>query len=294
METKKTKLRFNIFDVAIIALVLAALAAALLLRDRAAGTETVRSTRPIRYTVELAKVPENMAEQMKPGSAVYRSTDSAYLGKVVDARCVPHVENEFSSAAGGFVRFEYAESYDVYLTVEGEGYSTARDIVVEGASPKICGEMYVKGKGYARMGYVCAIDPMDAPIVANTEVGTGSLEATYVIRLEDMREMLLDCVHVGDRLYESVTKSLLGEVVEVWTEPYGETHPMADGTGRFCEKPDVYNLYIRLKGRAVEKDDGYYLDGGTELKVGAAVIAISQYVDRTGVFYALESIEPVN
>ena len=293
-ENKTIRRRFNIFDVVIIALVLAVLAAALLLRDSSTGQDAARDTTPIRYTVELAKAPADMAEHMTIGSDVYRATDSAYLGKVAEVRRIPHVENEYSPALGKFVRVDYRESCDIYLTIEGEGYSTARDIIVESAAPKVCGEFSVKGKGYARIGYVCGIDPMDATIVPNTEVGAGSLEATYVIRLEDMREMLLDGVHVGDRLYEKVTGALLGEVVDIWTEPYGETHPAPDGSGAvYAEKEGVYHLYIRLKGRAVVKDDGYYLDGGTELKVGAQVIVTSQYIDRTGIFYALESIEAV-
>ena len=292
MEKNKTIRRhFNIFDVVIIALVLAVLAAAMLLRDRSTGEEGRRDTRPIRYTVELTRAPQDMVNQIKVGEDIYRSTDSAYLGKVAEVRYGPHIENEYAPAAGRYVRYEVPESYDIYITVEGDGYSTARDIVVGSVTPKICGEMFVKGQGYARLGYVCGIDTMDAEIVQNTETGAGSLEATYIIRLEDMREMLLGGVHAGDRLYEKVTGALLGEVVEVWTEPYGETRLSADGEGVFADKEGVYFQYIRVKGRAVQKDDGYYLDGGTELKVGASVVATSQYIDRTGVFYALESIQ---
>ena len=134
-ENKTIRRRFNIFDVVIIALVLAVLAAALLLRDRSTGQDAARDTTPIRYTVELAKAPADMAEHMTIGSDVYRATDSAYLGKVAEVRRIPHVENEYSPALGKFVRVDYRESCDIYLTIEGEGYSTARDIIVESAAP---------------------------------------------------------------------------------------------------------------------------------------------------------------
>lgn len=290
METKKPKVRFNIFDVAIIALVLAALAAALLLRDRAAGTEAARSTEPIRYTVEITMAPPAMADAMHVGDDVYRSTDNVYLGKLVDIRSVIHRENAYSPNQSKYIQFESQESRDIYLTIEGQGYSTPKDIVVESAVPKVCGDMYVKGKGYAKMGYVCAIDPMNAPIVENTDSGTGSVEATYVLRFADMREMLLPAVHEGDHLYESITGSLLGVVQDVWTEPYGETHLNGVGVAEYAEKPGVYNLFVRVKGRAVEQADGYYLDGGTELKVGATIVAQSQYISRSAMFYALESV----
>lgn len=292
MEDKKTfRPRFNLFDVIIILLVLAAVGAAVLLRNRSTGTGTTRETVPIRYTVELARAPEDMARQMRVGDDIYRSTDSAYMGKIVDVRCVPHRESEFLPEAGRFVSYEIPESFDIYVTVEGQAYWNGKDIFVEEVSPKICGELFVKGKGFARLSYVCGIDPMGARIAQGDQTGSGDLEATYVIRLDDMREMLLGGVHEGDQLYEKVTGALLGTVEEVWTEPYGETRLGVDGQGVYAGKEGVYYQYIRVKGRVVEKADGYYLDGGTELKVGAAVITTSQYLDRQGMFYALESME---
>ena len=295
MEDKKTfRPRFNLFDVVIILLALAVVGAALLLRDRSMGADTTRRTVPVRYTVELARAPKDMVNQMRVGEDIYRSTDSAYMGKIVDVRSVPHMENEYLPEAGRYVSYEVPESYDIYVTVEGQAYWNGKDIFVEDVSPKICGEMFVKGKGFARLGYVCGIDPMGAQIAQGDRVGSGNLEATYVIRLDDLREMLLDGVHEGDQLYEKVTGALLGTAVDVWTEPYGETLLGADGQGVYAEKQGVYYQYIRVKGRVVEKADGYYLDGGTELKVGAAVVTTSQYLDRSGTFYALESLEKVS
>lgn len=295
MEDKKTfRPRFNLFDVVIILLALAVVGAALLLRDRSTGADTQRATVPVRYTVELARAPQDMVNQMRPGDDIYRSTDSAYMGKIVDVQYTPHVESEFLPEAGRYVRYEVPESYDIYVTVEGQAHWDGKDIVVEDVSPKICGELFVKGKGFARLGYVCGIDPMGAQIAQGTRVGSGSLEATYVIRLDDLREMLLGGVHVGDQLYEKITGALLGTVEDVWTEPYGETLLGVDGQGVYADKEGVYYQYIRVKGRAVEKADGYYLDGGTELKVGAAVVTTSQYLDRSGMFYALESLEKVS
>ena len=295
MEDKKTfRPRFNLFDVVIILLALAVVGAALLLRDRSTGADTTRATVPIRYTVEVTRAPQDMANQIRVGDNIYRSTDSAYMGKIVDVRSVPHTENEYLPEAGRFVRYEIPESFDIYVTVEGQGYWNGKDIFVEDVSPKICGEMYIKGKGFARLGFVCGLDTMGAEIPQGDRTGSGNLEATYVIRLDDMRTMLLEGVHKGDQLYERITGALIGTVEDVWTEPYGETRLGADGQAVYAYKEGVHFQYIRVKGRVVEKADGYYLDGGTELKVGAAVITTSQYLDRTGMFYALESVEKVS
>ena len=299
MEDKKTfKPRFNLFDAVIILLVLAVVGAALLLRDRSTGVgvggDATRATVPIRYTVEMTRAPKDMVNQMHIGSDVYRSTDSAYLGKIVDVRGVPHAVNEYLPEAGRFVRYEVPESYDIYVTIEGQSHWDGKDIFVEDVSPKISGEMFIKGKGFARIGYVCGIDLMGAQVPQGDRIGSGDLEATYVVRFDDMREILVGSVHKGDQIYERVTGALMGTVEDVWTEPYGETRLGADGQAVYASKEGVYYQYIRIKGRVVEKAEGYYLDGGTELKVGASVIATSQYLDRTGVFHALESVEKVS
>lgn len=283
------KRKFNVVDIVLIALAIAAAVGVIALRDRSTGADTARNTVPMRYTVELSMAPADMENQLKTGTDVYRATDGTYLGKIVEVRSVPHVENEFSPLTGKIERYEYEDCLDIYVTVEADAYSTAREIVYGSVVARIGVEMGLKGKGFARNGYIVNLDPMGAAITENNEVGSGELETTYVIRFEDVRTMLLGGLHVGDRLYEEVTGALLGEVVELWTEPYRVMHYGTDGPVS-AEKPDTNCVYLRVKGRAVEKADGYYLDGGTELKVGANVKVLSQYFSRTGIFYALEEI----
>lgn len=284
------KRKFNVVDIVLIVLAVAAAAGVFALRDRTTGTTAARQTAPMRFTVELTMAPADMANQMKIGADAFRATDGVYVGKIAEVRSVPHVKNEFSPVTGAFERYDSGETRDIYVTVENDAYSTPRDIVFGSVPAKVGSEMGLKGQGFARMGYVVGIDTMGAQIAENSDVPSGDLEATYVITFTEMRGMLLDSVHAGDKFYEEITGALLGEVVELWTEPYGETKYGPNGAV-YAEKPDTYNMYLRVKGRAVEKADGYYLDGATELKVGAQVMALSQYFSRAGVFYAIEEIK---
>ncbi|MBQ9458937.1 MAG: DUF4330 domain-containing protein [Oscillospiraceae bacterium] len=290
METKR---KFNIVDIVLLVLAAAVVIGVFALRNRVTGADASRSTVPMRCTVEMTWAPEDMANQMKVGDDVYHSTDSKYIGKVVSVRAVPHIENNYSWAQGRFIRYESEDGYDIYLTIEGDGYTTGRDVVIGEVKPKICGEMAVKGQGFARMAYVVDLDLMGAEPAKNDEIGVGELEAVYVVQLTDMREMLLDGIHVGDKFYEKTSKALMGEVIDVRIEEHEETQLGPDGITTRVKKENSWDLYVKLRGRAVEKPDGYYLDGGAELKVGASVTMGSQRFERTGVFYALESIEAV-
>ncbi|MBO4914280.1 MAG: DUF4330 family protein [Oscillospiraceae bacterium] len=289
----KIKRKFNVVDVVL--LVLAALAAVgvLALRNRVTGEGIAHETTPMRCTVEMTWAPADMANQMQVGDDVYRSTDGKYIGKVASVRCVPHIENTYSATEGRFIRYESEDGYDIYLTVEGDGYTTGRDIIIGEVKPKVCGEMAVKGRGFARIGYVVGLDFMGTEPEKDDNVGAGELEAVYTVQLLDMREMLLDGIQVGDRFYEKTSGALMGEVIDVRTEEHVETVLSPDGEAIRAMKENSWDVYVKLKGRAVGKADGYYLDGGTELKVGASVTMNSQRFERTGTYYSLESIEAV-
>ncbi len=285
----KTKRRFNIIDVVLIALAMLAAAGVFLLRDRVTGN-TARETARMRCVVQAAWAPEDMANQMKEGAQVYRSTDGKYIGTVAGVTCVPHEEVSYSATEGRFIRYECTEGCDIYLTIEGDGYVTERDVVIGEVTPKVCGELAVKGQGFARMAYVVGLDLMGAELPENNSVGTGNLEAVYVVQFTDLREMLLSSVKEGDCFYDKTSKALLGEVIDISFKDHIETMLAPGGEVIQAKKDGRYDMYVTLRGRAVEKADGYYLDGMSELKVGASLIMNSQRFERTGMFYALESI----
>ena len=289
MENKsKLRVKFNLFDVLIIALVLAVLAAALVLRNRSAGAAaTGGETQPMRFTVEFMEAPHGMAACIRVGDGAYRSTDGTYLGTIVDVQSVPHARIEYSSAAKQFIAFTAEESDDVYVTIENDGYCTGKDIIIGTLPIKVGTEMPVKGKGFARSGYVYALDPMGAEVPADTSAQTGDLEAEFVICFPDSRQVARDSIHVGDRFYDRKQGAILGEVQSVESVPYGETRLTADGSAIYAEKPGRSNILVTLKGKCIERADGYYLDGTTELKVGGVVEMRSNYAENEGVYYAL-------
>ncbi len=285
------KRRFNIVDAVLIALVLLAGVGAYALRDRSTGADVARETYPMRFTVEFTRAPHAMVDAMHAGDDVYRSTDGAHLGKLADFYAVPHVENVYSERLGRFVEYECEESDDVYMVIEGDAHSTAKDIVFGTVPVKIGAELNVKGRGFAKIGYIIGIDPMGAPVAANTDTGVGSSEAVYELCFEDARPFYRENIHVGDRFYESITGALLGTVEDIRVEPYGVTYIGADGEPRWMERPGRASVIVTMRGNLVDKADGYYLDGGTELKIGASIIAQSQYISRTVLFYALKEIQ---
>lgn len=291
MENRSKKVRFNIVDLVIIVLVAAVGVGVMALRNRAAGAEAAKNTVPMRCTVECIKVTPGIADVLHEGDSVYNSVNGAYLGKVASFSSAPHVETEYSAASGGFVQYECPEAIDLCVTIEGSGYATERDVVIGSDHVKIGASLAIKGRGFAREGYVIGIDTMDAQLPENTEDYAGDGTALYTIRLDDAREFYAANLHVGDRIYEAKTGGFLGVVEGVATEPFAETNLGTDGVGRLTEKPESYTVLLQVRGGFAAKPDGYYLGGTTELKVGATVNVESRYISRSGIFASIESIE---
>lgn len=291
-NNNRVRVHFNLFDAIIILLVIAVLAGAMLLRSRGANGNAgpAQSLVPMRYTVELTDAPYGMAELMELGSDVYCSTDNAYLGKLVDVEKRPHRETTYSPNREEYVVYETGETDDVYVTIEGNGYASTREIVVGGKTVRVGESLAVKGLGYAHAGYISAVDPMSAALPEDNTTGTGELEAVYTVRYTDMRDFVADAFQVGDHLYDSLTGAHLGVIEKVDVEPYVLTMLGKEGQPVRVEKTERYAAVVTLHGRAVQKPDGYYLDGATELKVGATTISASRRVIRSLQFDALISI----
>ena len=288
----KRKPRFNLFDVVIIVLVLAALGAALMLRNRSTGDAAVGGpeTHPMRYTVEFTDVQHEMAASITIGDGAYRSTDGQYLGTIVDVSTLPHEKIEYSTAAGRFVLFTCEDVDDLYLTIENEGYCTGKDIMIGGVSAKVGTDLTIKGRGFARGGYIYSVDTMGVPVPEDTAAQAGEQEAEFVIRFGDCRPFVADNIHVGDRFYDKHLGAMVGEVTRVETEPYGETRLTSSGASVYAEKANRCNVLVTMKGRYLDKPDSLYLDAATELKVGATTKLVSNYLEREGLFYEIVSL----
>ncbi len=107
----KRKFRFNIVDVLIILLVVAAVAvAAKFLIDRSSGSIGGDSKTVITYVVEFNNVEERFADSVKAGDSVQYDVKKVDFGTVVGVQASPYQ----------IISFNYDEQTEVVTTVEGK------------------------------------------------------------------------------------------------------------------------------------------------------------------------------
>ncbi|MDD4843703.1 MAG: DUF4330 domain-containing protein [Anaerotignum sp.] len=147
---------FNIVDVILIFLVIVAGVIGFKL-FQGGGQGEATATKTYSYVVEGRNVLNETAEVPVVGEKVFNSSTSQYLGVVKEVTSEPYNEVIYSKEIGVYQKLPVDGYCDMFLTIEGNGTETEKDITVEGITPKVGLELNVKGKGYAFQGIVVEV-----------------------------------------------------------------------------------------------------------------------------------------
>lgn len=158
MKNRKLFGIFNIVDMILILLVIAAgIIGAKMFLGGGSQADTAAETKTYSYVVMGKEVVEETANFPVAGGNAYESSTSAYLGVVTDVKAEPFTETMFNRTTGKYEKVPVDGYSDIYLTIEGNGTETEKDIIVEGTTVKVGMELNVKGKGYAFKGIVMEV-----------------------------------------------------------------------------------------------------------------------------------------
>ena len=158
MKSRKVFGVFNIVDILLILIVIAAAAVgAKMFLGGGSGADTAATTKTYSYVVMGQEVLDETADFPVVGGNAYNSSTSAYLGTVKEVATEPFTEIVYDRETSKFHKVP-AEGYsNIYVTIEGPGTETEKDITVNGTTVKTGMELNVKGKGYAFKGIVVEV-----------------------------------------------------------------------------------------------------------------------------------------
>ena len=158
MKSKKLFGVFNIVDIILILVVIAAAAVgAKMFLGGGSSTETAAETKTYSYVVMGQEVLDETAEFPVVGGNAYNSSTSAYLGTVKEVATEEFTETVYDKETSKFHKIPVEGYSDIYVTIEGPGSETEKDITVNGTTVKTGMELNVKGKGYAFKGVVVEV-----------------------------------------------------------------------------------------------------------------------------------------
>ena len=158
MKSKKLFGVFNIVDIILILVVIAVAAVgAKMFLGGGSSTEKAAETKTYSYVVMGQEVLDETAEFPVVGGNAYNSSTSAYLGTVKEVATEEFTETVYDKETSKFHKIPVEGYSNIYVTIEGPGSETEKDITVNGTTVKTGMELNVKGKGYAFKGVVVEV-----------------------------------------------------------------------------------------------------------------------------------------
>ena len=158
MKSKKLFGVFNIVDVILIlAVIVVGAVGAKMFLGGGSSTDTAAETKTYSYVVMGQEVLDETADFPVVGGNAYNSSTSAYLGVVKEVATEEFTETVYDKDTSKFHKVPVEGYSNIYVTIEGPGSETEKDITVNGTTVKTGMELNVKGKGYAFKGIVVEV-----------------------------------------------------------------------------------------------------------------------------------------
>lgn len=104
---------------------------------------------------------------------------------------------------------------------------------------------------------------------------------------------LVDSIKNGDKIYNSVTDTYIGEVISVTNKPYKKLLINEEDKVEYREIPDEYNPIIKVKTNVKKLESGYTIEN-TKVLIGTKIRLRSMNYVFTGDIIDLEETEKKN
>lgn len=164
-EKKKWKLKFNLFDLAVVLLALIiAVVAVIYVRGKNPsgdaddpGSQSTAQT--VRYTLEIEQAYEEVAEMAQVGDKLYERTKKQYLGTVESLEILPTTVLTRDNINGEIIYVDVPERKNIKMQVVAQGVKTKESITLDSGIEIRAGDNFrVCGPGYYGAGYATHVE----------------------------------------------------------------------------------------------------------------------------------------
>ncbi len=159
MEQEKKPLKISIFDIVIVAAVLAA-AVIVFLILKPNDVEIVPSSgTTMEYVVELQKMPAGTTELVQPGDALKDGAKNYAIGTVVSAQAIPYTFQVVDEETGTLMNAPMDRYENILVTVSCNMNTSGTAITADSGFTLTVGtQVNVSGPCYSGVGYVISLE----------------------------------------------------------------------------------------------------------------------------------------
>lgn len=148
---------FNVLDILIIVVILALVVGGWFAYSQYTQNQQ-KNKRAVEYQVELKGVDQNFVDAITQGDLLRESVKGNNLGKVAGKNVVAAANINTDFLNGKYVQVTVPDKLDVILNISSDAKVSEKSINVGGLEIKIGQKIFVRGKGYAKEGYLLNID----------------------------------------------------------------------------------------------------------------------------------------
>jgi len=112
-------------------------------------------------------------------------------------------------------------------------------------------------------------------IYVNPNVALNESDIEVKLWVEDVRQVTVDVINVGDRVREYDSNLLFGEIIDKEVIPHYEPTETADGRIVNALVEGKYDIYITLKSRGIVSDNAISI-ASKEVRIGGTIITKHQ------------------
>ncbi len=99
----------------------------------------------------------------------------------------------------------------------------------------------------------------------------------YDAVIDKVRMVTVEALHEGDLVFDEKTGLCVGTIQDVSYTPMLENIPDGNGSYYTVEHPDYYTVTLIIEGDILEKEEGYFAQGVTELKINSEMNIYTKY-----------------
>jgi hypothetical protein len=148
---------FNVLDIVIIIVVLVLLVGGWYAYSQYTENQQ-KNKRTVEYQVELKGVDQSFVNAITQGDLLRESVKGNNLGVMAGKNVVAAANINTDFLNGKYVAVTVPDKLDVILNISAVAEVTEKSINVGGLEIKIGQKIFVRGKGYAKEGYLLNID----------------------------------------------------------------------------------------------------------------------------------------
>lgn len=158
LESEPKMKKINLLDVFIILVVLVACVIGYKFINKNDNVAVDDPITKIIYQVRTNETIENVYDMIEVGTLVYESRKNYCIGKIIEKTSEPSIRYAANIENAEYVPTEIEGHKDIILTIEANADKGTQNIMIQDYELKVGGEAYIKGKGYAVLGYVISIE----------------------------------------------------------------------------------------------------------------------------------------